>query len=102
MPSVRKPMPDGAKINPGIGPDFRPGDPESVIYKGGSGAMFIDVDGEEYDLFKVVLVDPGNDGATMSNEGGAVIHFKTSDAIPPELGGEGVLKENPFRNLENG
>src|SRR5688572_10710209 len=51
--SGAKPMPDGAKINPGIGPDFRPDDPESVIYKGGNGAVFIDVDGEEYDLFKV-------------------------------------------------
>jgi len=96
------PFPAGAKIDPGIGAPFRPGDAESVIYKGGNGATFIDVDGEDYDLFKVVLVDPGKDGASYNGTSGAVIYFKAASAIPPELGGEGILQEDPYRGFESG
>ncbi len=93
-------FPSGALLRGAQGETFRPGD-DYVLPKQHNPCSFVSKDGASYDLFKVELVDQGEDGHAMHNTAGGVLYFHDPDAIPPELGGRGLLKEDPNRNLES-
>lgn len=99
-PGDRIPFPEGAQLIGAMGEPFQPGD-DYLLPKGSNSCSVTDTDGANYDLFKVDLVDDGEDESVAKRAGG-VLYFHDERAIPPELGGEGVLRDNPNRFFEGG
>lgn len=96
-------LPDGVQFIDSFQQPFVPDGKHLAAKKDTNPCSFTDVDGENYDLFKVGLVDEGGGGSRHDNsDGGGTLYFHDPAAIPPELGGQGILKDDPNRNLENG
>lgn len=98
-PGDQAPFPQGAKLVGSVGETFRPDD-DYILPKGHNECSVTDVDGDNYGLFSVELVDQGEDGGHMKNTAGGVLYFHDERAIPPELGGRGILADNPRCHFE--
>lgn len=71
----------------------------ALVAKGAT-CSITDVDGVNYGLFRVDLVDPGSTPSHRRDDPGGVLYFHSTPAIPPELGGDGQLIDDSTRHLE--
>lgn len=105
------PFPQGAFMCGSRGEIFQPGSHrelyqpgeesdccrEYVLPKRSNACSLTDTDGQNYELFSVYLVDDGRYG---KGDSGGVLYFHATAAIPPELGGDGILQYDPTRGFE--
>lgn len=92
-------FPQDAVLHSGTGESFPPGT-DCFVPKGAT-CSITDTDGQNYGLFEVTIVDPDGEIYHGSGRAGGVLYFHSTPAIPPELGGAGVLKQDPARYLES-
>jgi hypothetical protein len=93
---VRTPLPAGVQFHDEMGNPMTRGD--GHIVPKGHNACSVNVLGVNYELFTVESVDDGQ--AAESHAPGGTLYFHAAAAIPPELGGKGILEDDPYHSLE--
>lgn len=86
----RSEIPEGVQLRDEMGEPMTPGD--GHILPKAHNACSVDVDGENFELFSVHLVDGG--GRDSMDSSGGVLHFHSEEAK------DGILKPDPHRGLE--
>ncbi len=92
------PLPAGVQLLDCAGQPIMPNTDDHLVVKGLTECSVTCGD-NNYGLFAVELVDDGQDSSPL-NKAGGVLYFHSRDVIPPELGGSGLLRDQPNRFLE--